>query len=83
MFSKLVSLSTTSYHTEKRTTFIELVELVDSVEKVLQSTSFFQMTLNSLEKFKTITTPRLKKCHKILRTLTPAENNEQLLGEPT
>jgi hypothetical protein len=82
MFNKLVSSSTTSYLTERRTTSIELVELVDLVEKVQLLTSFFQMMLNSLEKFKTITTLRLKKCHKISRTLILAENSEQLLGEP-
>jgi len=82
MYNKLVLSSTTSCHTERRTTFIELVELVDSVEKVLLLTLSFQMMLNSLEKFKTIITLRLKRCHKILKTSTLAENSEQLLGEP-
>jgi len=82
MSNKLVSSSTTSCHTERRTTSIELVELVDSEEKVLLLTSSFLTMPNSSEKFRTITTHKLKKCHKISRTSTLDQNSEQLLGEP-
>jgi len=83
MFSKLVLLSTTNFLTRRKTISIELVELVDSVEKVLLLTSSFQTTPSSLERFKIITTLKLKRCHKTLRTSILAESNEQLLGEPT
>jgi hypothetical protein len=77
MFSKLDLLLTTSSHTKRRTTFIELVEPVDSVERVLPSTSSFLTMPNSSERSRIITTPRLKKCHKILRTSILPEASDQ------
>lgn len=82
MYNKLALLSTMSFLKERKITFIELVELVDLVEKELPSILSFQMTQSSSEKSKITTTLRLKKCLKISKTLTQAENSEQLLGEP-
>lgn len=70
MSSKLVSLSIMSYHSKRKTTFIELVELVDLEEKVLQLTLFHLMTLDSSERSKIIITLKSKKCLKILRNST-------------
>ena len=64
MSNKLDLLSTMNYHTKRRTTFTEFVELVDSVEKVPLSTSFFQMMPSSSEKSKITTTLKLRRCHK-------------------
>jgi hypothetical protein len=74
MSSKLVSLSTMNFHKRRKTTFIELVELVVSVERVLPSTLSYQMMPSSLEKSRIITILKLKKCHKILRSL-PSERH--------
>jgi hypothetical protein len=76
MSSKLVSSSTTSFHSKRRTISTELVEPVDLEERVLQSTLFFLMTPNSLERSKIITTLRSKKCHKTSRISIPLEESD-------
>jgi hypothetical protein len=77
MFNKLDLLLTTSSHIKRKITSIELVEPVDSVERVLPLTSSFLTTPNSSERSRIITTPRLKKCHKILRTLIPPDQSDK------
>merc|ERR1711937_1098277 len=81
MSSKLVSLSTTSFHSKRRTTSTELVELVDLVERVLPSTSSFLTTPSSSERSKIITTLRSKKCHKTSRISTPLEASDDVKPE--
>merc|ERR1711871_1052903 len=76
MSSKLVSLSTTNYHSKRRTTSTESVEPVDSVGRVLQSTSSFLTTPSSSERSRIITTPRSKRCHKTLRISTQPEASD-------
>jgi hypothetical protein len=76
MFNKLVSSSTTSYHTKNRTISIELVEPVDSEEMELLSISFFQMMLNLSGKSRIITTHRLKRYHKTLKISTLEQSEE-------
>jgi len=76
MYNKLVSSSIMSFHKEKRTTFIELVEPVVSEEKVLQSTLSYQTMLHSSERSRIITILRLKRCPKIWKISIPLVNNE-------
>ena len=65
-----------NYHSKKKITSTESVELVDLVERELPSTSFFQMMPSSSEKFKIITTLKSKKCHKTLKILIQLERTE-------
>ena len=74
MSSKLVSLSTTSFHSKSRTTFTESVELVDLVKRVLSSTSSILMTSNSTERSKIITTLKSKKYLKTLKLINEKTN---------
>lgn len=53
-----------NFLSKKKTTSIELVEQVDSVERELPSTSFYQVMPDSSKKSKNISTLKSKRCPK-------------------
>jgi len=78
MSSKLVSLSTTNFLSRRKTTFIELVEPVDSEERVSLLTLSHQTMLDSSEKSRIITTQKSKKCLRTWRNSTPTVPNDDI-----
>ena len=77
MCNKSVWSSTTNFPSEKKFTSTELEEQEDSEEKESQSTLFCPKTQSSSEKSRTTTTPKLKRCLKISRTLTQQEETSE------
>jgi len=76
MYNKLVSSSTTSFLSRRKTISIESVEPVGSAERVLQLTLSHQMMLGSLERSRIITTLKSKKCPKTWRNSTLLDSED-------